>query len=195
MCTTGIPIRVLQRTPAADIAIHIRKAVISQSTEEQLSKITTVFREMARRRSLPANHPPGETNLYITSWAAAKLSELDFSGAALRQGGNAGNVLFVGGHAAPHGMLAGRSRWYMVLGKVPETEQGEAGYWCDVGALSTAWPNIQKYMSHWSDIPYDASGYPRRGILDMDPYSFYISLVLLLISIAVPLFLPVRIFA
>ncbi|KAF9017975.1 hypothetical protein BDZ89DRAFT_1140296 [Hymenopellis radicata] len=153
LCAPAVPIREMQSMSVSEIALDIRRTIEAQRTTDQLSKTVTVYREMCRQRKLPSYHPADETNFYVTSWAAGKWGELDFSGALTEGAGQrnpkAGRVLFAGG-ASTNPSYGGRSRWSIVMSKVAGDDEEEAGYWCELGARLSAWPELEKYVSAWS---------------------------------------------
>ncbi|KAG5926952.1 hypothetical protein E4U42_002771 [Claviceps africana] len=84
---TFLSVRQVQEKPLAFTAHEIRKALIEQRTAEQFEALDAI-----RRDSLAnAGHPAvfGRPDMYmlmISSWAKARLFELDFSAAVLRRG-------------------------------------------------------------------------------------------------------------
>src|ERR1700685_4124513 len=78
-CVPAIPIADLCNMSVGEIALRIRETVVAQRTVEQMEKTMTVYREMARQECYPAYHAASGTNYYVTSWASAKWTELDFS--------------------------------------------------------------------------------------------------------------------
>ena len=134
------------------IALKIRQAVIAQRNVEEIEKQLTVCRETARRGSHPAYHSSHGMSYYVTSWASAKLSELDFSPALLAQDSekshshaDRGNVIFAGGSA----LLThhARRKWAVILSKQVNDSSGESGYWCETGAVVKVWPLVEEFLS------------------------------------------------
>lgn len=155
MAAPALPVSDFRQMPISRIAIHVRETINAQRTLEQMSMSVTAYREMARLGKLPVFGNVQGTSFFVTSWVAAKWSELDFSGAVLhketeKEDPMAGRVLFTGGTAVnPTFGSAGQCRWAVIMSKVAETESGEAGYWCHVGARLSAWPEIEKFVASW----------------------------------------------
>ena len=133
------------------IALKIRQAIIAQRNVEEIEKQLTVYRETTRRGNFPAYHSSHGVCYYVTSWAAAKLSELDFSPALLAQDSekshshaDRGNVIFAGGSALSSHY--GRRAWAIVLSKQVNDSSGESGYWCETGTVVKVWPLVEEFL-------------------------------------------------
>lgn len=150
MCCVPETISSFKRKSVAEFALDVRETIILSRTEEQMARAITLQREMSRARTLPVFNAANETIFYVTSWAAAKIGELDFSGALVGSDvPEGGKVVYSSGFATNPAWTKGRWGWSIVSSKVAEGEDGEAGYFCEVGALLTAWPHIEKFVAPW----------------------------------------------
>ncbi|KIY66900.1 hypothetical protein CYLTODRAFT_422984 [Cylindrobasidium torrendii FP15055 ss-10] len=151
MSTKPQPIGDLQRQSVAEIARRIRTTITEQRSIDQIERAITLHREMAIRQSLPVFNKANESNFYTTSWAAARIGDLDFSG-ALCEGEQGGNVVYAGGLGVTPKHKQGRSRYSAIQSKVLPSDGLEGGYWCDVGARKEYWPVLEKAIKAWETI-------------------------------------------
>ncbi|KIY63969.1 hypothetical protein CYLTODRAFT_446294 [Cylindrobasidium torrendii FP15055 ss-10] len=130
-----------------EIALALRKNMVSQRTPTRMEHTTTMLREVARRQTIPTVSPAHHQVYYSVSWAGAGLGKLSF-GSALEPGqmltGADGTLSYVGGHALDP-KQRGRSLAHIIQGKTERNElTGEdGGYWCDFGAYASSWKEIE----------------------------------------------------
>lgn len=144
----------MQTLSIGEIALKIRASVAQQTSADQLDMQMTIHREIARRQDYSAYHDVPGISYYVTSWAAAGLSALDFS-AALEQSFPAqadssklkpGRVVFAGGAANEEGIL--RRFWACILSRVDQDGEDEGGYWCELACPRPGmWAKMEKFMA------------------------------------------------
>lgn len=148
------PIDIAKVKTIPEIALAIRKSIVGQRTPTYMAHTTTTQRELARRGSMPMYVPAHECAYNTTSWAAAGIGKLSFSG-ALEQAhvdgdvaGADGSLAFAGGFARIP-TLPGRRLYGNVQGKVEKNDATgeEGGFWCDFCAVASSWQTIETFLS------------------------------------------------
>ncbi|KIY63971.1 hypothetical protein CYLTODRAFT_425646 [Cylindrobasidium torrendii FP15055 ss-10] len=149
------PIDIAKAKLIPEIALAIRKSILAQRTPTCMAHTTTAQRELARRGSIPVYAPAHEVAYNTTSWAAASIGKLSFSG-ALEQvsdeerdlGGADGSIAFAGGFAGVPALF-GRRLYGNVQGKVESNQPTgeEGGFWCDFSAANSSWVAIEAFLS------------------------------------------------
>lgn len=133
-----------------EIAVKIRKAVVEQTTSEQLELQTTVNREISRIQDYSGYCDAPGRSYYISSWASAGFSELDFSAAVKADPENtvpsAGEVVFAGGasnkEGIPHRLNA------FILSRMQESDDGDGGFWCEVASPRKGmWDQMEQFLA------------------------------------------------